>query len=290
MCGLCCLGVGLTGPGLCGTGPGATGFGFGGGGGGGGGSGGATDAGGTLARGGCSGWLGLVKGGGGRCIGAGLLVGGKNLGVALVPGVVAVLSEHALLVAGSPGGGLLAGAAAGACFGWSGAGLFPGGTAGSGGGLLPAGRGFAGTDPGAAAEGGFANPGLFRGCGRRGFAFAGDPVLLPGGTAGSGGRCWPGGFDLLPSGAAAGGLPRGEGFGACSACFGGGGLHGPGGAACRMEKGLDMATSPGAGVVLGGPTFNGSGRLMGPVMVSHLPFTFTQFSPSHFSTFRQSPL
>ena len=206
-----------------------------------------------------------MKGGGGRCFGAGLLVGSINLGVAVVLGIVAVLSC---------GGGLLAGAAAGACFavarGLPGARLFPGGVAGSGGGSLPAGRGFAGTDPGVAAEGGFANPGLFRGCGRGGLvrAFAGP--------AGSG----PGGFDLLPSGTAAGGLPGGEGFCAGSACFGGGG----------MEKGLDMATSPGAGFVLGGPTFNGSGRLMGPVMVSHLPFTFTQFSPSHFSTFRQSPL
>ena len=69
---MCYLGVGrwLSGPGLFGTGPGATGFGEGGGGGGG-----AGGGGGTLARRGYS---------GGRGIGAGLLVVGKNLRVAVV--------------------------------------------------------------------------------------------------------------------------------------------------------------------------------------------------------------
>ena len=197
----CCLG--LQGalesePGLCGTGPGAAGVDEGvGAGGGGGGSGGATDAVGTLAGGGCSGCLGLEK-----------------------------------------GGGAFAGADPG---------------------LMPAGIGITGTAPGfggGAPEGGFAIPGLTTGCGRRALGFAGDPV---GARAGSGGICWPGAAFAGDPALFAGGR---AGSGGC--CWPGADF-----AVVPSEKGWDMP-------VLGGPIFNGSGRLMGGVMLSHLPFTFTQ--------------
>lgn len=176
-------------------------------------------------------------------------------------------------------------------------------------GLMPAGSGITGTAPGfggGAAEGGFAIPGLTRGCGRRALGFAGDPVLFAGARAGSGAIFWPGaGFasdPILFAGGRAGpgGIcwPGGgfagdpylfagarAGFGGIcwpGAAFAGdpvlsaGGRAGSGGrcwpgAACAVpsEKGWDMP-------VLGGPMFNGSGRLMGGVMFSHLPFTFTQ--------------